>query len=148
MAEPQSHAPEAIAARWDRLAEIEFKSMRDYARLGEQAFVDVRALLDCLTVAREAIDHVQAAHEKQLTDAVKERARLERKVARLKGDSTPPKPRMWSRYQEIPKDVTATDRDGDTVMFKEGHWQTHPAVADHWIAASNFYAPFTERKAE
>jgi hypothetical protein len=55
MPEPQSRTPEAIAARWDRLAEIEFKSIRDYARLGEQAFMDVRALLDCLAAARAGI---------------------------------------------------------------------------------------------
>ncbi|WP_280332088.1 hypothetical protein [Nocardia wallacei] len=37
-----------IRARWESLRAVPFKSNLDYARLGEQAFADIEALLDVI----------------------------------------------------------------------------------------------------
>jgi hypothetical protein len=56
--------------------------------LAEWAGLNLAVLLDALESARTAIGEMQTAHESQLTRMVKERARLQRKVARLEHDLT------------------------------------------------------------
>jgi hypothetical protein len=54
--------------------------------VAEWAVPNLPALLDALESAREAIEVVQTAHESQLTRMAKERAKAERKIARLQAE--------------------------------------------------------------
>lgn len=68
MPEPISFTEDAIRARWKSIAALTIPSNRDYVRIGEQAVMDVPALLDALEAARYAAGRCRATTTIDRTD--------------------------------------------------------------------------------